>query len=178
MDRTTESSPLRQRTFFFVFKYYTVVNQEKCTPAPWQRYDSRPADRKWPDHVNIAECSSILALSLGGDPIKRYRAKVKKRDTKEHVIYDPSAPWQLLNIQCFPDDEHTTRSEWSKRPLPLCNGPFAFLDSLSMEYHDAVARYSQINDEVTKLITPPVRVLSLEHESKNIDAFMPERIYV
>ncbi|KAK3347918.1 hypothetical protein B0H65DRAFT_571344 [Neurospora tetraspora] len=153
MDRTTESNPLRQRTFFFVFKYYTVVNKNKCTPAPWQRYDTRPADRKWPDHVDIAECSSILALSLGGDPIKKYRARVKKRDIKDHVIFDTSAPWQLLSIQCFPDDEHTMRSKGSNRPL--CNGPFAFLDSLALEYHDAVTRYSQINDEVTKLITPP-----------------------
>lgn len=158
MDRSTESTPLRQRTFFFVFKYYTVVNENKCTPAPWQSHDRRPADRKCPDHVDIAECSSILALSLGGDPIKRYRAKVKKRDTKDHVVFDTSAPWQLLSIQCFPDDEHTMRtSEGLKRPF--CNGPFAFLDSLALEYHDAVTRYSQINDEVTKLITPPVRVL-------------------
>ncbi|KHE80986.1 hypothetical protein GE21DRAFT_1275760 [Neurospora crassa] len=153
MDRTTESNPLRHRTFFFVFKYYTVVNENKCTPAPWQRYDRRPADRKWPDHVDIAECSSILALSLGGDPIKKYRARVKKRDIKDHVIFDTSAPWQLLSIQCFPDDEHTMRSEGSKRSL--CNGPLAFLDSLALEYHDAVTRYSQINDEVKKLITPP-----------------------
>ncbi|CCC13194.1 unnamed protein product [Sordaria macrospora k-hell] len=154
MDRSTESTPLRQRTFFFVFKYYTVVNENKCTPAPWQSHDRRPADRKCPDHVDIAECSSILALSLGGDPIKRYRAKVKKRDTKDHVVFDTSAPWQLLSIQCFPDDEHTMRtSEGLKRPF--CNGPFAFLDSLALEYHDAVTRYSQINDEVTKLITPP-----------------------
>lgn len=161
MDRTTESHPLRQRTFFFVFKYYTLVNEDKCTPAPWQRCDRRPADQKWHDHVDIAECSSILALSLGGDPIKRYRARVKKRDTKEHVIFDMSAPWHLLSIQCFPDDEHTMRTEGgSKRPF--CNGPFAFLDSLALEYHDAVTRYSQINDVVTKLITPPVRVLAVE----------------
>ncbi|KAK1774918.1 hypothetical protein QBC45DRAFT_23176 [Copromyces sp. CBS 386.78] len=156
MDRATESTRLRQRTFFFVFKYYTVVNQNKCTPAPWQNFDTRPADRKLLDHVDIAECSSILALSLGGDPIKMYRGRVKKRDTKDHVIFATSAPWQLLSIQCFPDDEHTMRSEGSRDSRrPLCNGPFAFLDSLALEYHDAVTRYSQINDEVTKLITPP-----------------------
>lgn len=39
----------------------------------------------------------------------------------------------------------------------LCNGPHAFLDALSIEYRDAVKRYTNLNQMITKLITPPVR---------------------
>lgn len=38
----------------------------------------------------------------------------------------------------------------------LCNGPHAFLDALSIEYRDAVKRYTNLNQMITKLITPPV----------------------
>ncbi|GKT82658.1 GTPase-activator protein for Ras-like GTPase containing protein [Colletotrichum tofieldiae] len=51
--------------FFFVFKYYIVVG-DGLEPAPYQKYDKRPPDRRSRDHIDIAECSSILALSLSG----------------------------------------------------------------------------------------------------------------
>ena len=38
----------------------------------------------------------------------------------------------------------------------LGNGPHAFLDALSIEYRDAVKRYTHLNHMITKLITPPV----------------------
>lgn len=156
MSRAFESDPLRQRTFFFAFKYYTVVG-EGFTPVSWQAYDPRPQDRKSPDHIDITECSSILALSLGmgSKPPKPVRPKVRRRGVanKQGLLYDTFAPWHLLSIQCFPDDEHSMRSEDSEKPF--FNGPYAFLDSLSVEYRDAVKRYAIINEMITKLITPP-----------------------
>jgi hypothetical protein len=152
MDRAFETADLRQRSFFFVFKYYTVVG-EGLTPAPWQAFDHRPPDRKSPDHIDITECSSILALSLGGDPTGTVKVKVKRK-TRSGLIYDTFAPWYLLNIQCFPDDQHSTRSDDSKKHF--CNGPYAFLDALCIEYRDAVKRYTYLNEMITKLITPPV----------------------
>ncbi|KAL2023739.1 hypothetical protein VTK56DRAFT_1453 [Thermocarpiscus australiensis] len=151
MNRAFETDPLRQRSFFFVFKYYTVVG-EGLTPAPWQAYDRRPPDRRSPDHIDITECSSVLALSLRGEPTGTVKIKVKKK-TRIGVIYDTFAPWHLLNIQCFPDDEHSQRSDDSKKQF--CNGPYAFLDALCVEYRDAVKRYTQLNELITKLITPP-----------------------
>ena len=127
---------------------------EGLTPAPWQAFDGRPPDRRSPDHIDITECSSVLALSLGGDPTGTVKAKVRRR-TRNGVLYDTFAPWQLLNIQCFPDDEHSLRRDDSKKHL--CNGPYAFLDALCVEYRDAVKRYTQVNEMITKLITPPVR---------------------
>jgi hypothetical protein len=153
MNRAFETSPIRQRSFFFVFKYYTVVG-ENLTPAPWQAFDDRPPDRRSPDHIDITECSSVLALSLGGVQTREVKVKVKKK-TLKGVVYDSFAPWHLLNIQCFPDDQHSTRSEEAKKQF--CNGPHAFLDALCVEYRDAVKRYTQVNEMITKLITPPVR---------------------
>jgi hypothetical protein len=127
---------------------------EGLTPAPWQAFDGRPPDRRSPDHIDIAECSSVLALSLGGNPTGTVKAKVRRR-TRSGVLYDTFAPWQLLNIQCFPDDEHSLRRDDSKKHL--CNGPYAFLDALCVEYRDAVKRYTHVNEMITKLITPPVR---------------------
>lgn len=153
MDRAFEPTDVRQRSCFFVFKYYTVVG-ENLTPAPWQHYDHRPADKRAADHIDICECSSILALSLGGHPVRTFERKRRKTKAEQGKIYDPFAPWQLLNIQCFPDDIHVMRNEESQHTF--CSGPLAFLDSLVMEYRDAVKRNIDLNDVITKLITPPV----------------------
>ena len=152
-NRAYEKDPLRQRSFFFVFKYYTVVG-EGLTPPPWQAFDSRPPDRRSPDHIDISEVSSVLALSLGGPPEKKIKTPVRRpRGMKEGVIYDTFAPWQLLSIQSFPDDVHSVRSQDSSKKV--YNGPYAFLDSLCAEYRDAVKRYTELNEMITKLITPP-----------------------
>lgn len=155
MSRAHEADSLRQRSFFFVFKYYSIVG-DGLKPAPWQAYDSRPPDRKSPDHIDISECSSVLALSLGGGPTKTVTKRVRRK-AKEGKLFDTFAPWHLLNIQCFPDDEHSMRSEDFNKPF--YNGPHAFLNSLSIEYRDAVKRYMTLNQHITKLITPPVRSL-------------------
>jgi len=155
MNRAYETDRLRQRSFFFVFKYYTVVG-EGLTPAPWQAFDSRPPDRRSPDHIDIAEASAVLALSLGGKPIKNVRQRVRRRgvEVRQGDLYDPFAPWHMLSIQCYPDNLHSMRSEESQKPI--ISGPFAFLDTLSLEYADAVKRYIGLNQMITKLITPPV----------------------
>ncbi|KAK4100358.1 hypothetical protein N658DRAFT_507877, partial [Parathielavia hyrcaniae] len=151
VNRAFEADPIRQRSFFFVFKYYTVLG-EGLTPAPWQAYDDRPPDRRSPDHIDLAECSSVLALSLGGKPTGTVKVKVRRR-ARSGVLYDTFAPWHLLNMQCFPDDEHSMRSDNAQKHF--CNGPHAFLDALCVEYRDAVKRYTQVNEMITKLITPP-----------------------
>ncbi|KAI0129180.1 hypothetical protein BJ170DRAFT_594999 [Xylariales sp. AK1849] len=156
MNRAFEQTALRQRSCFFVFKYYTIVG-EKFTPAPWQQYDNRPADKRSLDHIDISECSSILGLSLAGEPIRTFERKKKRAKAEIGKVYDPFAPWQLLNIQCFPDDEHVMRNEDSRSIFR--SGPFAFLDSLAMEYRDAAKRNIALNDSITKLIHPPIKFM-------------------
>lgn len=154
MNRAFEPSAERKRSFFFAFKYYTVVG-EGLTPAPYQQFDQRPQHHKSPDHIDITECSSILALSLGTEAAAQVQArKGKKRIIQVGDVYDHFAPWHLLSIQSFADDHHSMRSDESQRPLH--SGPYAFLDALVAEYKDAVKRYTLLNDAITKLITPSV----------------------
>lgn len=150
--RAFEKSHVRQRSFFFVFKYYTVVG-ENLTPAPWQEFDSRPPDRRSPDHIDITEASSVLALSLGGAPVKTVAQKRRRGGAREGKIYDTFAPWHLLAIQCYPDDLHSLHNGDSQKHF--LSGPYAFLDSLLVEYRDAGRRYDYLNERITKLITPP-----------------------
>ncbi len=126
MHRAFEDTPQRRRTFFFVFKYYTAVG-EGLAPAPWQQFDQRSPDKKTQDHTDISECSSVLALSLEGPPMKEIHLRYKKkRPVQVGHVSDPFAPWHLLSIQSFPDDRHSMRSEDAKKPF--YNGPYAFLD--------------------------------------------------
>ncbi|KAL1884167.1 hypothetical protein VTK73DRAFT_6836 [Phialemonium thermophilum] len=155
VNRAFETSELRRRTFFFVFKYYTVV-EEGLVPAPWQQYDQRPPAHRSADHIDIAECGSVLALSLQGPHLKvvEGRNRRTRRNGLKGYVYDPFAPWHLLSIQSYPDNEHTLRSE-DDDGKRFINGPYAFLDALAAEYRDAVKRYTRLNELITKLITPP-----------------------
>ncbi|KUI56309.1 hypothetical protein VP1G_03748 [Cytospora mali] len=157
MHRAAEPNRIHQRSFFFVFKYYTVVG-EGLTPAPWQQYDHRPPDTKSPDHIDITECSSILALSLEGDPVKEVPLRRRRRKgVTSGVLYDTFAPFHLLNIQCFPDHIHSEND--SIRKPCYYNGPYVFLNRLVAEYRDATKRYLQLNDRIRKLITPPYQFM-------------------
>ncbi|KYK54793.1 hypothetical protein DCS_06753 [Drechmeria coniospora] len=148
---------LRQRSFFFVFKYYTSVG-EGLEPAPWQRFDKRPIHKRLGDHIDIADCSSVLALSLGGDPTKPLRMRHRRERAKEGFLFDTFGPWHLLSIQSFPDDQHTVRGEDFQRKS-FYNGPYAFLDLLTSEYRDAGKRNQILHDRITKLITPPTEFM-------------------
>lgn len=155
--RSPSFSHLRQRSFFFVFKYYTVVG-DGLEPAPWQRFDKRPSDKRTGDHVDIAECGSILALSLEGSPTKPLRIRPRRERTREGFLFDTFGPWHLLSIQSFPDDEHTVRGE-DFQQKSFYNGPYAFLDLLTAEYRDAGKRNQILHERITKLITPPTEFM-------------------
>ncbi|OAA82079.1 Mg2+ transporter protein, CorA-like/Zinc transport protein ZntB [Akanthomyces lecanii RCEF 1005] len=163
MHRAFERGPppqLRQRSFYMVFKYYTSVG-DGLAPAPWQRYEARPSDKKLADHIDIAECSAVLALSLAGAPVKslRMRSRRSERASREGVLYDTFGPWHVLSIQSFPDDEHTVRGEEFAQHKRFVNGPYAFLDLLTAEYRDAGKRNVILHEKITKLITPPTEFM-------------------
>lgn len=158
MPPTPTTANVRQRSFFFVFKYYTVVDPP-LEPAPWQRFDKRPSESRMGDHIDIAECGSVLALSLGGEPQKAPVMKPRRERAREGLLFETFGPWQLLVIQSFPDNSHTVRGkEFEKKCI---NGPYAFLDLLISEYRDATKRNLILHERVTKLITPPVRPFRL-----------------
>ncbi|UKZ76338.1 hypothetical protein TrVFT333_004040 [Trichoderma virens FT-333] len=150
-------SYLRQRSFFFVFKYYTLLG-EGLDPAPWQLYEKRPTDKRLGDHIDIAECGSVLALSLGGEPTKTLKMRPRRERAKEGFLFDTFGPWHLLSIQSFPDDEHTVRGD-DFQLKSFCNGPYAFLELLIAEYRDAGKRNQILHERITKLITPPTEFM-------------------
>ncbi|KAJ0160993.1 hypothetical protein CTA2_6964 [Colletotrichum tanaceti] len=152
--RDPSPSHLRQRSFFFVFKYYTVVG-DGLEPAPFQKYDKRPPDRRSRDHIDIAECSSILALSLSGPPRQSVKQTRRREGPQEGFLFDTFAPWHLLSIQSFPDDEHTLRGGDAESQKTFFSGPWAFLDALVTEYRDATKRNLALHARIAKLITPP-----------------------
>ncbi|KAJ3940826.1 uncharacterized protein N0V96_008698 [Colletotrichum fioriniae] len=98
-------SHLRQRSFFFVFKYYTVTR--------------------------------------------------RREGPQEGFLFDTFAPWHLLSIQSFPDDEHTLRGGDAEAHKNFPSGPYAFLDALVTEYRDATKRNLALHARIAKLITPP-----------------------
>ncbi|CAF3576032.1 unnamed protein product [Fusarium graminearum] len=146
---------VRQKSFFFVFKYYTVV-KPSLEPASWQRFDKRPSEARLGDHIDIAECGSVLALSLGGEPEKAPTWRLRRERPREGFVFNTFGPWQLLAIQSFPDNAHTVRGEeFIKENNKYVNGPHAFLDLLISEYRDATKRNLILHERITKLITPP-----------------------
>lgn len=151
----TSPSNVRQKSFFFVFKYYTVVSPP-LEPASWQRFDKRPSESRFGDHIDVAECGSILALSLGGKPREAPLKIVRRERAQEGILFETFGPWQLLAIQSFPDNSHTVRGNEFKNEKKYINGPDAFLDLLISEYRDATKRNLVLHERITKLITPPV----------------------
>ncbi|WYZ34216.1 hypothetical protein EsH8_I_000492 [Colletotrichum jinshuiense] len=156
--RDTPPSSLRQRSFFFVFKYYTVVGED-LEPAPFQKYDKRPEERRSRDHIDVSECSSILALSLSGPPRQSVKQTRRREGPQEGFLFDTFAPWHLLSIQSFPDDEHTLRGGDAEAHKNFPSGPYAFLDALVTEYRDATKRNAALHARIAKLITPPTEFM-------------------
>ncbi|KAJ4387895.1 hypothetical protein N0V93_008498 [Gnomoniopsis smithogilvyi] len=139
MRKTIESRPFQQRTFLFVLKYYTVVD-EGFEPSPWQRHGCRSSDRQTPNHVNISECSSVVGLSLE-------RQSFGPPDPGEEHF----APFHVLNIRCFPDKLRSVHQFDGH----LCyNGPYALLHCLNTEYQNAARRFQTLNESIAKLVLP------------------------
>lgn len=153
MLRAFESKPLRQRTFFFSFKYYTTV-AEGLSPAAWQTHDQRKTDAKPKLHIDISECSSIVALSLDDKPVRQVPARRARGGARTGVLYDPFGPFHVLAVQCFPD-QVCVDHDFSG---PCFSGPQAFLECLALEYKAAVMRLSQLHEQIMELTLPTVSV--------------------
>lgn len=60
---------------------------------PWQLTDTIP--KKKDEHIPIARCSSVVALSLSGDCVKGLNNTQRRAKTKRGYIYDPWAPVRI-----------------------------------------------------------------------------------
>ena len=146
-----EEDKRKQRTFIFALNYYTIVGEE-CKPKPWQTADKDLSNTV--THIPLTSCCSIVALSLGGNPVSIVKSKSRRSIQRAAHVYDPFAPWKVLNIQCYPDWKSTVDGHEANRHY--VNGPEAFLVTLLIEYRDAQKRFLEINKRIVALATPPV----------------------
>lgn len=102
----------------------------------------------------ISRCSSVVALSLAGEPISKIRYRGRRPDKKIGDVYDPFAPWRVLSIQAHPDWRSSIDSHDSAKHY--VNGPEAFLVTLRSEFKDAQKRLRDVYDGISKLVRTPV----------------------
>lgn len=184
MLRAFESNPIHQRTFFFVFKYYTVVD-DGFEPSAWQHHgrvqtttdedallqqlaaadkdedekDGSSDDGDNSGDIHISECSSVVALSLEGEVVDQVSRRASKSNrVKMGSVFETFAPFHVLSIQCFPDGIVSDRV---LAETPVYSGPQAFLECLAMEYRTAVQRLWKLNERISDLVIPPVSWISL-----------------
>ena len=140
----------QQRSILFSFKYHTLVGEGRC-PLHFQNHDPDVNDKD--DHLPLSTCSSIVALSLSGPPLRKYRRHSRRSKTPETShVHDPFAPWHVLSLQCFPDWHsevhlHETHHHY-------VNGVDAFMVTLINEYRDAVKRFRVLTSRIARLATP------------------------
>jgi hypothetical protein len=143
-----------QRTFFFNFEYYTVIGDD-CKPMQWQLADNPTS--KTDSHIPLTRCGAVVALALFDHAPRRVRNRGRRAKTKYGWIHDIWSPWQVAQIECYPDWRSTADTfETGHRYL---NGPEAFLHSLLTQYRDARKRYDEIYKQITELVTPPLGFL-------------------
>ncbi|PBP25214.1 hypothetical protein BUE80_DR003680 [Diplocarpon rosae] len=154
LNRSFSPDERRQRSFIFEFDYFTLVG-EGVQPMPWQRSDSaEKVLKKSKEHIPISRCSSVVALFLGGLPVRKLRNAARRAKTKYGFVHDPWAAWHVLNIQCYPDHKHSIDAHDSTKHY--VNGPEAFLHTLLAEFKDAQKRFEDIYIKISKLVIPPV----------------------
>ncbi|KAJ4299521.1 hypothetical protein N0V90_004766 [Kalmusia sp. IMI 367209] len=154
MHRAFKEDRKHQKTFFFNFEYYTIVGEE-CKPMDWQRADKDTGTGE--SHLPLSRCGAVVALALYDDKPKRIRNRGRRARTQYGWVQDIWSPWQVLQLECFPDWRATADTfESGHRYL---NGPEAFLHALLTEYRDARKRYDEIYKRITHLVTPALGFL-------------------
>lgn len=151
MKRAFDEDPRKQKSFVFSFEFFTIIGDD-CKPMSWQLSDR--AREHGDGHVPITRCSSVVALSLVGEPIRKLKNSARRAKTKYGYVYSPWSPWHVLNIECYPDWKSNTGSHDSAKHY--VNGPEAFLNTLLVEFRDAQKRFDEIGHRISQLVTPPV----------------------
>lgn len=149
--RAFDEDPRRQRSFVFNLEYFTVVGRGHL-PMDWQGADRSRHDNANSYEIRISRCSSVVALSLGGEHIKRVKNPARRAMNSHGYIYDPFAPWQVLNIQAYPDAKSSTDIHDSTKHY--VNGVEAFLVTLLGEFQDAQTRFEEISKDIARIVTP------------------------
>lgn len=154
VSRMFDDDPRRQRSIVMNLEYFTLIGKD-CEPMQWQIAASQ-ADRK-PGHIAISRCSSTLALALHGPPIKKIKNPARQKTKEYGHIFDTFSPWEVLNLQCYPDwkaslDVHDSTKHYT------C-GPEAFMNALLGEFRDAERRFEDIYNSISERVRPPLEFM-------------------
>jgi hypothetical protein len=166
MFRAFNQDHRHQRSFIFNFEYYTIIGDD-CRPMQWQRADAITDSSD--HHIPLSRCSAVVALALYDDKPRRVRNRGRRAKTQFGWVHDVWSPWQVLQLECFPDWKSTPANgtpytfETGHKYL---NGAEAFLHALLTEYRDARKRYDEIYKRITELVTPPLGFLFSEEQRK------------
>jgi hypothetical protein len=154
MNRAYSQDPREQRSYIFFFEYFTIIDED-CKAMSWQE-SAQERDHKF-NQIRISRCSSTVALSLVGRPLRKLKNPARRAKTKEGFVYNPWDPWHVLHITCYPDAMANTDCHESSDHY--VNGPEAFLTTLLDEYRDAQKRFEKLSQSIERLITPPPRFM-------------------
>lgn len=151
MQGSFQEDPRQQRSFVFCFKYHTIVGDGR-RPMQFQKSDRDL--RSTLTHIPIASCSSVVALSLSGEPTRTLRSRSRRKKQTVGRVFDPFASYRCVGIQCFPDWKSSVDYHEMNRHYTC--GPEAFLVTLLHEFRDAKKRFLEINKRIVAMATPPV----------------------
>ncbi|KAL8669051.1 MAG: hypothetical protein Q9168_006340 [Polycauliona sp. 1 TL-2023] len=139
-----------QKTFVFTLDFFTIIGDE-CQPPTWQKSSEERGSSE--THIPISRCSSVIALSLTGQPVRQVKNKARRAEQKIGQIFDPFAPWHVLSVQHYPDWKHSIDAHNSTRHY--VNGPEAFLITLRAEFKDAQKRLLEVYNRISDLVRMP-----------------------
>ncbi|KAL8990282.1 MAG: hypothetical protein Q9169_008162 [Polycauliona sp. 2 TL-2023] len=139
-----------QRTFVFTLDFFTIIGDE-CQPHTWQKASEDLGSSE--THIPISRCSSVVALSLAGHPVRQVKNNARRAEQKIGQLYDPFAPWHVLSMQSYPDWRHSIDAHNSTRHY--VNGPEAFLITLRAEFKDAQKRLLEVYNRISDLVRMP-----------------------
>ncbi|KAK1053709.1 hypothetical protein LTR74_016160 [Friedmanniomyces endolithicus] len=152
--RAFDADLRKQKSFVFNFEYFTIIGKG-CKPMKWQLADQQ--EKRSASHIPITRCSSVVALVLDGEAVKKVKNPSRQATNSHGFAYDPWAPWQVLNLQCYPDWHASLDVHDSTRHY--VNGPEAFLTSILGELRDAQKRLELVHQSIAKLIMPPLEFM-------------------
>lgn len=154
--RPWEDDERRHRSFVFTFSYLTLIGKD-CEPKHWQL--CAPSADRLPDSIDLTRCSSVIALRLHGREITRAKNPARADRLQKHdgPVFDPFSPWQILQLQCFPDWQSSLDVHHAEKRYT--NGPVAFLETLLGECVDASRRFERIYTSISQRARPPIEIL-------------------
>ncbi|KAK0982474.1 hypothetical protein LTR54_014704 [Friedmanniomyces endolithicus] len=152
--RAYDADLRKQKSFVFNFEYFTIIGKG-CKPMKWQLADQQ--EERSASHIPITRCSSVVALVLDGEAVKKVKNPSRQATNSHGFAYDPWAPWQVLNLQCYPDWHASLDVHDSTRHY--VNGPEAYLTLILGELRDAQKRLELVHQSIAKLIMPPLEFM-------------------